>query len=233
MVDCNVTYIINPVTNYASIIGTIIGGSIAAVTGIILSIYINKKAIRERKRIVARAFYEEISSFHDAFELLLEDYNTKNFDEAFNNHDNPRDLQQFQFFAVDQIVNLQIATWGPYASFLQEKNSFTVFLEDIYKFDDIYLTRNLLQLFRYLMIADKHYQNFSHDERHPPTDLGKFLETIENVMALIEDEEILDNLLLKSKKNIPLIKKISLSLNAYKNRLYYLFVQSNKNSKKE
>jgi hypothetical protein len=232
MIEINATNLATQISPFSSIIGPIIGGCLASIAGLIVANYNFNRSIRERQKIAAKAFFEEISTYFDAFDLLLEDYNTTTFDEAFNDLEDPRHIKQFQILAVDQIVNLEIATWGPYATFLPEKNSFTVFYEDIYKFDDIQITRNLIELKRSLVAADKHYQNYCHDERHPPTDLYKFLETIEYAVNLISDGSMLDDLKIKSRDEVSIMKKISFSFTAIKHRLNDRFVQLSQYLKK-
>jgi hypothetical protein len=212
MIEVNTTSIVNQITPFFSIIGPIIVVFITAVVGILATKYNNDRTIRKHQRVVARAFFEEISSYFDAFNLLLENYNTLQFDEAFNDLDHEGHARDFLILALHQIVNLEIATTGPYATFLRERNAFTVFYEDIYKFNDIQTTRNLLQLNRYLVTADMHYHNYCHDQMHPVTDFRAFLDTIENATNLIRDESILDDLETKFQTDISIREKVSVLL---------------------
>jgi hypothetical protein len=206
MVAINVTYLFDQVLPYSSIIGPAIGGIIAAGAGILVAKYNIDRSIEERRRVVARAFYEEISIFLDRFECLFENYNTRTFDEASSNPDDPYFIV-FQNEVLHQIINLEIATYGPKGNFLQEKNPFNVFFEDIYKFNDIHTMRNVLQVYRFLATADKHYQNYCNDPNRPFTDLYKFLEITENAYAFINQEALQEDLKLKSLRRVSIWKK--------------------------
>ncbi|MFA4849459.1 MAG: hypothetical protein WC626_07000 [Methanoregula sp.] len=215
MIECNTTSFVGLTQDYSGIIGPIIGGCVAGAVGLLVSKYNYDRSANERKRIVARAFFEEISRYSDGINLFLEEYGTEDFDEAIDKSN----IRDFIHLALKQIVDLGLATTGPYATFLQEKNSFTVFFEDIYKFEDVNTTLNLIELYRLLVTADKHYHNYCHDPREPITDFRKFLETIEDAVNLIHEESILNDLIIKSKANVSIRKKISMSLNKIKHQL--------------
>jgi hypothetical protein len=216
---------INIVENNANIIGPIIGGLIAAGAGILVYEIQRTDSINERQRLVAKALYEEMVYYYDNFELLFEDCNTIKFDKAIqeteeqakrkrrwrrgrsgfwdDNDDTfePARIYEYEKSVLDQIKNLKIGTTGSYASFIPEKNPFTNFYDDIYNFDDIEEIRNLIQFYRYLMVADKYYRSYCCEEDEDSRnyfDLRRFLDEIENAYSLMRETTVLEYLKKKS-----------------------------------
>jgi hypothetical protein len=198
MIENNATLTAEVAGSYANIIGPIIGGCIAAGAGLLVMLY--KEKITERKenekliqhqKIVAKALYEEISAYQSFFNRILTDYSTSKFDEAFNDIDHRGTLQHFEISAFSAIVNYGIVTSGPLGSFILEKNPFSTFYEDIYKFDNFEAIRKIFQFYQYLQIADKYYRNYCDVDRRVPTDLRRFLDSIEKANSFLDDEDLL------------------------------------------
>lgn len=211
MFEINVTALADQTKDYASIIGAILGGFIAAGAGIYLSNYRERKAAKGRQIVVAKALYEQMTSYYDLFELLFEDCTSTKYDEAvketeaihkriqsreeFDNRDQDP-IQKFYDTADKRITSLGIATSGKYATFLPELSPFSIFYEDIFKFDDIKEIQNLMQFYKFLAIADTAYKNYCDGapEGYSTYSLREFLNALEDAYSLMREEPTLDYL---------------------------------------
>jgi len=198
MIACNTALIVEGTENYAGIIGPVIGGIIAAGAGLLVMLY--KEKITERRenekliqhqKLVAKALYEDISNYRHFFNRILIDYSTTKFDEAFRDIEHRGVLQGFEISTFNAIVNYGIVTSGPMGSFIPEKNPFSTFYEDIYKFENIEAVQKILEFFRYLQIADKYWRNYCRVDQRVPTDLRHFLESIEKANSFLDDQDLL------------------------------------------
>jgi type II secretory pathway pseudopilin PulG len=227
MIELNFISISEPIKSYANIIGPLLGGIIAASAGIYLSNYKEKRAAKDRQKVVAMALYEQMSSYFDLFGFLFENYNTTKFDQAYEktktqkekfyshpddmSFEGPYAIKEFETLTMEQIYNLNLATKGKHATFIPEINPFSKFYEDIFKFDNIDQIRNIVEYYQYLIRADKYFKNFCNEDMEYPNDLDfrKFLDSIEIAHNIVRDEKILEYLDdVQSDKNNPILKMV-------------------------
>lgn len=165
-------------------IGPIIGAGIAALVGILYSIYLDKQKRKKHLKIVSSALLLEIEKIRGFFELLIERTGGSN---GF------QDTPLYQSSILDWIINYGLAVSGPNSSLFSERSPFTLFYSDIFDLDNEDVIEDIKNFYEFALNADRYFKNFCGPNRLP-NDLLNMIKQAENAISIFNYSDIEEHL---------------------------------------
>lgn len=161
-------------------IGPILGAAIAAIVGIIFSIYVDTKKRKNRLKIISNALILEISKFQGFFTSFLEQIQESGGIQNTGSY--------FQVM-LEWITNYGIAVSGPNSSLLSEKSPFSIFYSEIFDYDDLDMVQDIKDFYECILNFDKSFKNFCERSKNV-NDLENMVRQSDRALDIIADNKL-------------------------------------------
>ena len=147
------------------IIGPAIGGIIAATAGLLFTLWKERRDKRNRQKIVARALNNELIRYKNFIDYFSDQTNITK--DNYSGHELEKTL-----FMVTLLDNPFIKLdFNNNSSLISNKSPFEIFFQDIYRFDNEDLIRELVDFYQAITAADQNLKALSLIHISEPTRL--------------------------------------------------------------